>query len=119
MKIQIKDMLNPLRLRRKKSNYDNMSDTSYLSLNLPRIEELRSFEHNEVWRYISDTLKYRIYAARDDLEDQNADIETMRVHQGRIEELRFILDLPRFIIDQYDNLKAELDAKEAANDKNK
>lgn len=66
---------------------------------------------------MSDTMAFRIKSARDDLEDQNLDIETIRVHQGRIEELRFIDSLPSFIIENYENLRSELDAKKEANKK--
>jgi len=114
------DIFNSLK-KHAKRNYDGITDSAFLSIDIPRPEDIRSFINSSMWRYISDTLKYRINAARDDLEDQNLGIDTIRVHQGRLEELRFLLDLPDFIIDNYDNLRAELDARVAAkeNIKNK
>lgn len=99
-----------------KKNFDDISEDSYVGIDIPSVEEVRNFESNPVWKYISDTIKYRVNSARDDLEDQNADIDTIRVHQGRIEELRFIESLPGFLISQHDNLVAEKEASKAATD---
>lgn len=100
-----------------KKEYDNLSEQVLIGSDLPTLDSLKSLLRSSVWKYMSDTMAFRIKSARDDLEDQNLDIETVRVHQGRIEELRFIDSLPSFIIENYENLRSELDAKKEANKK--
>lgn len=100
-----------------KKEYDNLSEQVLVGSDLPTLDSLKSLFRSSVWKYMSDTMAFRIKSARDDLEDQNLDIETIRVHQGRIEELRFIDSLPSFIIENYENLRSELDAKKEANKK--
>lgn len=97
-----------------KKEVDNLSESIMLGNDLPPMEEVQAFMRNSVWKYIADTISFRIKSARDDMEDQKIDLETLRVYQGRIEELRFIGDLPNFIIDTYNQLKAEIEAKRAA-----
>ena len=99
-----------------KRDVDNLSESVMLGNDIPPLEEVEAFTRNGVWKYISDTIDFRIKSARDDMEDQKIDIETLRVFQGRIEELRFIGDLPTFIIDTYTQLKDEIAAKKAAED---
>lgn len=100
-----------------KRNVDNISESVMLGNDIPPLEEVEAFTRNSVWKYILDTIDFRIKSARDDMEDQKVDIETIRVFQGRIEELRFIGDLPTFIIDTYAQLKDEIAAKKAAEEK--
>lgn len=102
----------------KKKSVDVVSEAVIAGTDLPPIEEVRAFMRNTVWKYMLDTINFRIKSARDDLEDQRLDTETIRVYQGRIEELRFIGDFPAFIIDTYIQLKAELDAKKEAEKSN-
>lgn len=95
-----------------KKDVDTVSD-NVLTSKLPPKEEIEAFKRNAVWNYIADTIDFRLKSARDDLENQNIDIDTIRVYQGRIEELRFIGCLPDFLIDNFDLLKAEISAKVA------
>ncbi len=81
---------------------------------LPSVERLKAFAKDPVWQYINDTIRYRIKASRDDLEDQRIDIETVRVYQGRIEELRFVQAIPSFLIENYDSITDELKGKAEA-----
>jgi hypothetical protein len=97
-----------------KKDVDSLSESVTIGSDLPPLSEVEAFMRNTVWKYISDTIDFRIKSARDDIEDQNMDLETIRVNQGRIEELRFIGSLPKFVIDSYTQLKDEIDAKKAA-----
>lgn len=112
------DIFNHLRTAPKK-NFDAYTDDYFTNEDLPPQSEVRNFVGLAVWKYISDTISYRIRAIRDDLEDQNVDIETIRVQQGRVEELRFIIGLPNFILKNYDNLIAEISAVKKAEEPNK
>ena len=104
----------PKFLRKTETDHVN---ADLIDTDLPSKERLQTFIKDPVWRYIADSIAYRIKGSRNDLEDQRLDIETIRVYQGRIEELRFIEQFPQLIIDQYDEMKAELDAKREANKK--
>lgn len=97
-----------------KKEVDLCNEEVIFGSDMPPPEELKSFKRNPIWKYISDTIDYRIKSARDDLENQNLDLDTFRVFQGRIEELRFIGSLPDFLIENYDQLKAEVKAKKEA-----
>ena len=97
-----------------KKDVDSLSESVTIGSDLPPLSEVEAFMRNTVWKYISDTIDFRIKSARDDLENQSMDLETLRVYQGRIEELRFIGSLPDFIIENFDNLKAEVEAKKEA-----
>lgn len=96
-----------------KKNVDSVSE-NILTSKLPPKDEIEAFKRNAVWNYIADTIDFRLKSARDDLENQNIDIDTIRVYQGRIEELRFIGCLPDFLVNNFDLLKAEVDAKNEA-----
>lgn len=100
-----------------KKDVDGISEEYIIASELPFLDEIKSFTSTRMWKYVHDTLAFRIKSARDDMEDQNADIETLRVMQGRIEELRFIETLPDFLIANYDNLKAEISANKETNAK--
>ena len=97
-----------------KKEVDHLSEGVTIGSDVPPKDESEAFKRNRVWKYISDTIDFRIKSARDDLENQSMDLETLRVYQGRIEELRFIGSLPDFIIENFDNLKAEVEAKKEA-----
>ena len=97
-----------------KKEVDHLSEDVTIGSDVPPKDEAEAFKRNRVWKYISDTIDFRIKSARDDLENQSMDLETLRVYQGRIEELRFIGSLPDFIIENFDNLKAEVEAKKEA-----
>ena len=101
----------------KKHDVDVISESVIVGSDVPILEEVKAFSRNKIWKYIQDTIDFRIKSARDDLEDQNMDIETIRAYQGRIEELRFIGSLPDFIIENYTQLKSEVEAKKAAEKK--
>lgn len=100
-----------------KKDVDSLSESVLIGGDVPILEEVKAFSRNKIWKYIQDTINFRIKSARDDLEDQNMDIETIRAYQGRIEELRFIGSLPDFIIENYPQLKSEVEAKKAAEKK--
>lgn len=76
---------------------------------LPPIEEIRNFAFGGIWKYIEATLNYRLNGCRDDLEDpRNSRDEDIHL-KGRAEELRFLIDYPNFLIDNYDSLRDEMD----------
>jgi len=59
----------------------------------------------------------RIEGCRDDLErGQSDDLDTLRINQGRAEELRFIAAYPQFLIDNYENLRDEIKTKQEEKD---
>jgi hypothetical protein len=85
--------------------------------NLPDVEELRNFVKGRIWKYLEATLMVRIEGCRDDLErGQSDDLDTLRINQGRAEELRFIAAYPQFLIDNYENLKDEIKMKQEEKD---
>ena len=85
--------------------------------NLPDVEELRNFSKGRIWKYLEATFMVRIEACRDDLErGQSDDLDTVRINQGRLEELRFIVTYPQFLIDNYDNLRDELKTRQEEKD---
>lgn len=100
-----------------KLDVDIISEAVMLGNDTPSLERLQTFVRDSVWKYITDTIDFRIKSARDDLEDQHLDIETIRVYQGRIEELRFIRSLPQFVIENFEQLRAEIQAKSEAEKK--
>lgn len=102
-----------------KKPVDHLSESVTIGSDIPPVSEVKAFKRDAIWKYISDTIDFRIKSARDDLEDQRLDIETIRVFQGRIEELRFIASLPDFIIENFTQLKAEVDAKQKAEEETK
>ena len=104
---------------KRKKNFDDVSEEHLTNTELPPLSNIRDFVGNHVWKYIAETIAFRIKSVRDDLEDQNSDIDTIRVNQGRVEEMRFIENLPSFLINQYDNLKAEIDADKATKARDK
>jgi hypothetical protein len=102
------------RFKKNKKDFDRITDDMFAGRDLPGLDEIKHLVKTDIWKYIADTIAYRVKSARDDLEDQNLDLDTIRVQQGRIEELRFIESLPDFLIEQYDNLKAETGASREA-----
>lgn len=85
--------------------------------NLPDVEELRNFVNSRIWKYLEATFMVRIEGCRDDLErGQSDDLDTIRINQGRAEELRFIVSYPQFLIDNYDNLRDELKTRQEEKD---
>lgn len=102
--------------KQKKQSVDLMKE-SIISNDIPPVSEVAAFKSGRIWRYIEETLFYRIKSARDDLENQTLDIETIRVYQGRIEELRFLSSLPDFIIELSNAIKDEIEATEKAKEK--
>lgn len=97
-----------------KREVDHLTEDITIASELPPIDEVNAFKRNKVWKYIADTVDYRIKSARDDLENQGVDLEVIRIYQGRIEELRFIASLPDFIIENFKQLNAEIEAKKEA-----
>lgn len=84
-----------------------------LEENLPPVEELKNFISGRIWKYLEATIMFRIEGCRDDLErGQSDDLDTLRINQGRAEELRFIASYPQFLIDNYENLREEIKTKE-------
>ena len=88
-----------------------------LEENLPPVEELKNFINGKIWKYLEATLMVRIEGCRDDLErGQSDDLDTLRINQGRAEELRYIAAYPQFLIDNYENLKDEIKMKQEEKD---
>ena len=100
--------------QRPKKEVDHLNETVTIGSDIPPVSEVQAFKRDRIWKYIADTIDFRIKSARDDIEDQRMDLETIRVYQGRIEELRFIASLPDFIIENFTQLKAETEAKQKA-----
>ena len=103
-------------LNKEKKEIDHVKG-EMLDESLPSKGRFIAFTQDPVWKYLSDSIAFRIKCSRNDLEDQRLDIDTIRIYQGRIEELRFIESFPQLIIDQYDEMMSEVDAKREANKK--
>ena len=69
----------------------------------------RFFERSTEWEYIVDVLANEeaknLYA----LEDPDSDEKDIRLAQGRMQALRFVLGLPQYVRDNYKELEEERD----------
>lgn len=81
--------------------------------------QFEEFSKSLVWQDLRDLLIVRRNSIRDDLEegvkaDVSPDIEIRESARmrGQAEELKFILGLPEFIVNSYDNLSEEEDEKD-------
>ena len=59
---------------------------------------VEEFKRSSVWKDLKEILTDRISAIRDSLEIE-ADENLIKWHQGRVQELRVMLDLPDIIIE--------------------
>jgi len=66
------------------------------------------FISGNVWKDMKNIIALRLSECRDMLEAGiDADINRIRVEQGRAEEMRYILSLPDNIIEDWENLNEE------------
>ena len=64
--------------------------------------EVEDFKRSNAWRDLSEILAARIEAVRDGLETETDD-NLIKFHQGRVQELRVMLDLPDIIIESIED----------------
>jgi hypothetical protein len=68
---------------------------------------MKEFEQGLVWADIKEFLVTRLEGIRDELEgntkvlDLFSDIKDTMMNRGRTEELRFLLDLPNLMVENY------------------
>tara|TARA_R110002020_G_scaffold402938_1_gene613072 strand:- start:312 stop:557 length:246 start_codon:yes stop_codon:yes gene_type:complete len=60
--------------------------------------QVEDFKRSSVWKDLAEILTDRISAIRDSLEIET-DENLIKWHQGRVQELRVMLDLPDIIIE--------------------
>ncbi len=71
--------------------------------------QFMEFIDSNVWTDIRNILLIRLNDCRDSLETGiNSGIEEIRIEQGRAEELRYILDLPRSIVEDWESLNEDM-----------
>tara|TARA_R110000824_G_scaffold77767_4_gene196586 strand:- start:7983 stop:8231 length:249 start_codon:yes stop_codon:yes gene_type:complete len=76
--------------------------------------EVEDFKRSHVWRDLKEILVGRVSSLRDTLEIET-DESLIRWHQGRVQELRVMLDLPDIIIESIIDEKTRK-PKELSND---
>lgn len=65
---------------------------------------IREFKSSSGWLDIRDIIDERIKSIRDQLENE-ADIETLKFHQGCVHELRLLKDYPDIISEELEDQK--------------
>lgn len=82
------------------------------------LEQMREFEKSLIWLDIRDFLLERLDGIRDELEgntkvlDLINDMKDTMLNRGRAEEVRFLLELPKILVENY---KALQSVKEESN----
>lgn len=84
--------------------------SKFNEMHLPLESNFREFLTSSIWRYIEESLRYRLEGVRDELEDPGLSHDQDSYNKGRTNELRWILEFPQWLVDNYDALKAEVEA---------
>ena len=71
---------------------------------------VREFKSEGTWLDIRDIIDSRIKSVRDLLENEK-EMDVIRFHQGRINEMRVLLDLPDIILEELKDNKGVKDGK--------
>lgn len=69
---------------------------------------LESMFRSKGWEVMKDYLSKRKVSIGDTLADQNAGIEEIRIVQGALMEVQFLLDLPKFLSEGVNKNTAEV-----------